>query len=78
MSEISYSVGELRRVIRESSQKNEFKPKLGPNVERDVLTLYLSWLLFFLNIVVLSTTSGAVNNSFATASTFCQEVIRKE
>ena len=35
MSEISYKVGELRRVIRESSQKNEFKPKLGPNVERD-------------------------------------------
>ena len=35
MSEISYSVGELRRVIRESSQKNEFDPKFGPNVERD-------------------------------------------
>ena len=34
MGEITYSVGELRRVIRESSQ-NEFKPKLGPNVERD-------------------------------------------
>ena len=34
MGEITYSVGELRRIIRESSQ-NEFKPKLGPNVERD-------------------------------------------
>ena len=34
MSEISYKVGELRRVIRESSQ-NEFKPKLGPHVESD-------------------------------------------
>ena len=34
MSEISYTAGELRRIIRESSQ-NEFKPKLGPNVERD-------------------------------------------
>lgn len=34
MSEISYRVGDLRQVIRESSQ-NEFKPKLGPNVERD-------------------------------------------
>ena len=34
MGEITYSVGELRRIIRESS-KNEFKPKLGPNVERD-------------------------------------------
>lgn len=34
MSEISYKVGEIRRIIRESSQ-NEFKPKLGPNVERD-------------------------------------------
>ena len=34
MSEISYKVGELRRVIRES-QQSEFKPKLGPNVERD-------------------------------------------
>ena len=34
MSEITYSVGELRRVIRES-QQNEFKPKFGPNVERD-------------------------------------------
>ena len=35
MSEISYKVGELRRVIRESSEKNEFKPKFGPNVESD-------------------------------------------
>jgi hypothetical protein len=34
MSEISYKVGELRQVIRESSQ-SEFKPKLGPHVERD-------------------------------------------
>ena len=34
MSEITYSVGELRRVIRES-QQNEVKPKFGPNVERD-------------------------------------------
>lgn len=34
MGEITYSIGELRRIIRESSQ-NEFKPKLGPNVERD-------------------------------------------
>ena len=35
MSEISYKVGELRRVIKESSQKNEFDPKFGPHVERD-------------------------------------------
>jgi hypothetical protein len=34
MSEISYKVSELKRIIRESSE-NEFKPKLGPNVERD-------------------------------------------
>lgn len=30
---ITYNVGELRRIITESS--NEFKPVLGPNVERD-------------------------------------------
>lgn len=34
MGEISYSVRELRQVIKESSQ-SEFKPKLGPNVEKD-------------------------------------------
>ena len=34
MGEIIYRVGDLRRVIAESSQ-NEFKPKLGVNVERD-------------------------------------------
>lgn len=34
MSEISYKKGELKRVIAES-QENEFKPKIGPNVERD-------------------------------------------
>lgn len=34
MGEISYTKKALRRVIAESS-KNEFKPKLGPNVERD-------------------------------------------
>ena len=34
MGEITYSVKELKRIIKESSQ-NEFKPKLGPNVERD-------------------------------------------
>ena len=34
MSEVTYSVKELKRVIKESSQ-NEFKPKLGQNVERD-------------------------------------------
>ena len=34
MSEISYTKSELKRVIAESSQ-NEFKPKLGPGVERD-------------------------------------------
>ena len=33
MKTLSYNVGELRRVIKESS--NEFKAKLGPNVERD-------------------------------------------
>ena len=34
MSEISYTAGELRRIIAES-QQSEFKPKFGPNVERD-------------------------------------------
>ena len=34
MSEISYKVSDLRRLIQESNA-NEFKPKLGPNVERD-------------------------------------------
>ena len=34
MGTITYSVKELKRVIRESSQ-NEFNPKFGPNVERD-------------------------------------------
>lgn len=34
MGEFSYKVGDLRQVIAESSQ-NEFKPKLGLNVERD-------------------------------------------
>jgi len=33
MKTLSYNVGELKRVIKESS--NEFKAKLGPNVERD-------------------------------------------
>ena len=34
MGTITYSVKELKRIIKES-QENEFKPKLGPNVERD-------------------------------------------
>lgn len=33
MSEYVYSVGEIKKIIREGSQ--EFKPVLGPNVERD-------------------------------------------
>ena len=33
MSTISYTVGELKRIIKES--KNEFDPKLGPNVMSD-------------------------------------------
>ena len=30
---VSYTVGDLKRIIKESAQ--EFKPKVGPNVERD-------------------------------------------
>lgn len=33
MAEIMYKVGDLRRIVRESA--NEFKPKLGKNVETD-------------------------------------------
>lgn len=33
MKEVTYTIGELKRIITESSQ--EFKPKLGVNVERD-------------------------------------------
>ena len=32
MAEYSYKVGELKKIVKESSQ---FKPVLGPNVKRD-------------------------------------------